>query len=98
MVQFYPGGRPKAVTGPARAAACHRPCQIAGLSPCPIGPSADERAVPGIMRGAVRSSRSADVRMDRYALTAEPSTGLPEFRVPCNHVTRWSLATCWHDA
>jgi hypothetical protein len=44
MVQFYTGGRPKAVTGPARAAACHWPCQIVGPSPCPIGPSAHERA------------------------------------------------------
>jgi hypothetical protein len=50
MVQFYPGGRPKAVTGPARAADCHWPGQIVGPSPCPIGPSADERAVPGYAR------------------------------------------------
>jgi hypothetical protein len=37
--------------------------------------------------------------MDRYALTAgnrRPS--LPKFRVRWNYVTRWSRASCWHDA
>src|SRR5260370_30713122 len=57
-------------------------------------------AQSGAMRGGtLLSPRSADVQMDRYVLTAgNRRPGLPKFRVRWNYVTRWSRATCWHDA
>ena len=70
MVQFYPGSRPKAVPAPPGQPLVSGHAQLVGPSPCPIGPSADERSPWRYARRHRTSSRSVDVQMDRYALTA----------------------------
>jgi len=60
------------------------------------GTSGDQNGLPGHERGVSHGSV-----LPRGRPNAVPGTMRrvwQNFRVPCNHVTRWSRATCWHDA
>jgi hypothetical protein len=70
MVQFYPGGRPKAVTGPPGQPLVIGHAQIVEPSPCPIGPAQMSAQSLALCAAAPPPSRSVDVQMDRYALAA----------------------------
>ena len=66
------------------------------------GTSGDQNGLPGHERGVNHGSVLPRGRPKAVPGTVRGGTvlssGLANFRVPCNHVTRWSRATCWHDA